>query len=672
MADDEDKGTGSAVPMREHYQIYPGTPLPEFGSSTAQAFLATDKRAAGKHYFALVVRPGIPVRINVLRALKAADEPGLMHLVEWGAIEWPPAKRKLMVIIYERPMGGRVMTELGAEIRRIPDGDIIRKVITPIVTALKKFAVHGLTHRSIRPTNMFWATPEQDRVVLGDCAAAPHALDQPPIFETIESGMSMPTGRGAGTAANDLYSLGASLVVLLSGRAPHAAADVREIIRLKLTQGSYSALIGDNRMPIQVIELLRGLLHDDGDERWDLDSLEQWLGGRRMSPLQTRVDKLASRSFSFNGKEYSTGRQLAIAFAADWDAAIPVAMDGRLELWVRRSLDAADLATALAVAVQGAQYGPSDARIGNDLMMTKICALLDPRAPLRYKGLSFMPDGFGAMLAMTVAEGGEVRLMVEALGREVSRAWMDTRSAYNPDNASIDHKLRAQKTFIERAAIGNGIERVLYELNESLPCQSPYVIEDYVVELRDLLPALNAVAKKSEGGASPVDRHVAAFLMARANFEIERSVSEIADPSAERSALATLNLLANLQWRMSQTGLFGLTSWVGGMMQPAINSYHSRKKRKELEREVPKLVRQGSLVELARLIDNPESRYLDNQGFQEARTEWYNAANEVKELESGRVTRDEKVAVTAQQIASLVSVSIALATLSIVALKRIF
>ena len=674
MANEQQKGQGTAVVLRDRYAIYPESPLPEFNTVTAQAFLAEDRREGnqGKPLFALVVKAGVPLRMNALRVLKGLETPGLMAMQEWGAMDWPPAERKLMVVVYTRPTGGRVMSDLNAEFKRVEESEVLRKVVAPITESLKLIAIHRLTHRGIRPTNMFWASPDRDRIVLGDCATAPPAFEQGAPFETPEMAMTHPAGRGEGHYTDDFYALGASLVMLLHGRNTATNHSDEEVIRAKIERGSYSALVTETRLSIQIIELLRGLLCDDPEERWTADALEQWLGGRRMMPMQAKIEKHAGRAFAFAGKEYVSPRLLASALAKNWEAAMPVVMEGQLELWLRRSLEDKDRANAVAAAVQLTGYTASDKRSANDTTLARVCLILDHLAPVRYKSVSAMPDGIGFLFAMAMAEGGDLRVLVEMLVREVPHVWHDARPGYHPDIATSDGKLRRQKTYLDRATIGNGVERVLYELNEGVPCMSPFTADEFVLDLRDLLPALNNVAKKVDGKAWPVDRHVAAFVITRANFEVERLISDVADPSIERSTLAMLALLALVQWRLGQMGLFGLASWVGGLMQPAINSYHNRQKRRELEREIPKLVRTGSLIELARLLDNPDEKARDAEGFHFARAEWLDAATQIADLSSGKSQRDGRVAAMAQQVAALISVSIALVTLVAQAVARLF
>ncbi|OIQ87912.1 hypothetical protein GALL_302070 [mine drainage metagenome] len=672
MANEELKGNGPAVTLRERYQIYPGSPLPGYSGPTSQAFYAEDRRDPKRAYFALIVRPGFPPRTNLLRALKGVECPGLMTMAEWGVVDWPPANRKVMAVVYERPLGERVMESLSATFRRIDEGEAVRKVVTPLTEALKKLRALGITHRGIRPTNMFWATPERDRIVLGDGATTPPGYDQPAALEALESAQCHPAGRGNGSFADDAYALGASLSILLQGRALFVRQDDAAILRAKMLNGSYSALVGDARMPVQMIEVLRGLMGDDAQQRWHVEALELWVAGRRLTPLVNRNEKRAARAFSFNGGDYNTARELAVAMAGNYEQAAQIILDGRLELWLRRSLDMAEKAGVVNDTMHVAVAGTMDRKYAFDYMVAKVCMLLDPLAPIRYKGLGVMPDGLGPLLAVTMVEGGDINLIAECILRSLSKAWVETRESYNPENSIMESAFNQQKVHLERQSIGSGPERLLYEMNPSMPCISQYTVDDYVVDIRDLLPALNAAAAKNAGKGWPIDRHVAAFVAARVSFDIERPFFDLADGNPLRSILAMLNILALLQWRLGQGGLAPLAGWVAGMLAPAITSFHNREIRKELEREVPRLAREGNLVEMARLLDSPEARQQDIKGFEEARQVWAERQRLIKDIEAGHVGTDEEGVKTARQIAALISVTIAFITTVLLLIARIF
>ena len=102
--------------------------------------------------------------------------------------------------------------------------------------------------------------------------------------------------------------------------------------------------------------------------------------------------------------------------------------------------------------------------------------------------------------------------------------------------------------------------------------------------------------------------------------------------------------------------VFGLSSWVGGLLGPAIRTYHSRTTRRQLEREIPRLVRQGSLSELFNLIENREKREQDVQGYAHAEQQYAAARTEIEEIESEDDSRAEKGMEKGQQTAAMISV----------------
>jgi hypothetical protein len=520
---------------------------------------------------------------------------------------------------------------------------------------------------------MFWATPERDRVVFGDAASAAPALEQPAALEPVESALSTPAGRGDGTIANDIYSFGASLALMIQNRDANAFNNEEALIRHKMVMGSYSALAGEARMPLGLVEILRGTLCDDPNERWDTEAMDLWLSGRRLTPLVPRIEKRAVRAFPLGGKDYMTARELAMGIFSAWDAALPQISEGRLETWLTRAMDNKDKAVAIA-NVLGGDPTSADRRAAVDTTLAKVCMLLDPMAPIRYKSLSVMIDGFRWLLPMAMANGGDVRTIAEAMMREVPKAWFQTREAYNPDNSVMDAGFRTQKGYLDRGVIGNGLERVLYEMNDSVPCLSPIVAEDYVLELRDLLPALNAYAKKKgeTSGGVAIDRHIAAFIAARANFDVERIIGDLGVADEGRKIMAMINLLAMIQWRVGVSGLNSLSMWLAHMAKPAVNGFHNREKRRQLEEELPKVGREGNIVELSRLLDSAEERGADMRGFEEAKAQWLEAFRQARDIADGAEDLRDVAAKTGQQIASLISITVAFIAISISLVEMIF
>ena len=667
------KPAGPPGMLRDRYLIRSGQPLPDVSTPSAEAFAAEDKRDSNRALFALICRPDLPPRVTVMRALKGVSSPGLQQLVEWGPMNWPPAGRQCMTVIYERPAGRRVMTSLKGEIRRIDEYEITKKVVEPLTSAIKEISSRGVTHRGIRPTNLFDMSGNGDRYAFGDCVAAPAGFDQAMLFETIESGMCNPIARGSGTFADDFYSLGVTLAFLLLGRNPVAGMSDDAILSAKIQQGSYNTIIGDERLPLAMIELLRGLLCDDGDMRWGLEDLDLWMSGRRMSPLQPRGEKRAARGFPFLGKEYFNGRELSQAMAKNWDAAIPLVVEGKVELWLRRAVEDKDKANVVAEVVRMALNDSSDKKGATDLMLCKVLILLDQSAPIRYKGFNSMPDGFGAALASVVANRGDTRLLTEIISREVPKLWFGMRGEYQPDNSLMEANFRELRSFLQQTGMGFGLERCLYEMNDALPCQSTLLGEEYVVEVKELLPALNASAgKRGDSKNGPMDRHIAAFLGARMRSDIDRNLSQLNDPNQGTAMMAVLNLFAVLQYRLGPESLPGLAGWMGAVLAPVVASYHGREKRKGLEKEIPRLVRKGSIVEIYNVLENGEERVRDEHEFHWAQAQYHAAEEEIKHIITETEERATEADRIGRQTAAVTGIVIAMVTASIVVISTIF
>ncbi len=659
--------------LRDRYTIRSNEPLPDMSTPNAEAFVAADKRDPKRPLFALICRPDLPVRVNVMRAIKGMQGAGQMQLVEWGPMNWPPAGRQCMTVVYERPTGKRLMANLRSECRRVDEYAITPKVVEPLVAAIRELTSRGITHRAIRTTNLFFMDESGERIALGDCVTAPPAYDQPLVFETIEAGMANNVARGSGTYADDLYSLGVTLVFLLLGRNPVVHMDDETILKMKIQQGSYNTLVGDERLPLAFVELLRGLLCDDAEQRWDIEALDLWLSGRRLSPLQPRHEKRAARGFPFNGKEYFNGRELAAAMARNWDAAIPPVLEGKLELWLRRAVEDKERAQAVSDMVRMVLNGGGERRAVTDQMLCKVLMLLDPTAPIRYKGFNAMPDGVGTALAAVMAQKSDSRLVAEVILREVPKLWFEARKFYSPDNSLMEGNFRELKNYLTQTGMGFGLERCLYEMNDALPCQSPLIGEEYITELKELLPALNAAAAKQANSKQwPVDRHVAAFMGARARSDIDRNLAALNDSDPGKAFMALLNLFAVFQYRLGPEQLPALAAWVGALAGSAIAGYHSREKRKELEKELGKLVRRGSVVEIYNLLENPGERDKDHNDFAWAQAQYQAADDEIKRVQNNEEDRQSEATRIGKQTAAVTGILVALITTTIVVILKVW
>jgi hypothetical protein len=663
--------SGTYIMVRDRFTIFCDRPLPSLDMPNALAYEVADRKQEGRPLYALVCRPDMPARVSVMRVLKGLEIPAVLHMVDWGVAEWPLLERKCVIVIYHRPLGGRVMDSHFGGAKRIADHVFARTVVKPIAEGLIEMGLKGITHRAIRPDNLYYIDEQKTKIVLGDCVTSVPAHDQPVLLETIESGMAQPSGRGGGNYADDMYSFGASVLMIALGRNPLAGLPDAEIIRRKIQIGSYAALVGDERVPMALIECLRGMLTDDAEQRWQPTNIDLWLNGKRLTPIQAKSEPQSQRPLRFADMEFHSIRPLSYAMFQNWDKALSIINDGSLEVWIRRGLELNDLADAIASAIKGtgAALGKGEA---DDIIIARVLMLLDPRAPIRYRDFRLFTEGFGSSLAVAMLRKQKLQPYTDFITRELWRYWIVAQVKFNVDNQQYEGVFRELRNYLKDQNSGGGIERCVYELNEWQPCMSPLIADQYVMEVKGVLPALDAVAKTANTKVWPVDRHIAAFLRARYAKGTGSQIDAMNDPRPDRATIGMLSVLAIVQWRLGPEALYGLSQWVGGLMGPVVNSYQNRNKRKEIEKELPKLIRKGNLAEIFNYLDNPEERQKDAEGFTWAKAEYAAAEKLVYDLEHGQVDRQESAMLTGRQAGAAGAGFIMFLTYLIVLLGKLF
>ena len=482
--------------------------------------------------------------------------------------------------------------------------------------------------------------------------------------------MASPGGRGEGSIAEDIYALGVSITFITLGANPVAELSVGDLLKAKIENGTYAAIRGTQRLPTALVEPVRGMLSDDPSERWGFEELEKWIAGQRVTPIIRKEQAYALEPLEFTNVPHFSARTLAHAFAQNVPEAAKTIKEGHLDGWLRWQLKNAECADAVAESIIVAKAHETDPLGGADFLVSKICIFLDRAGPIRYKGISFMPDGFGPTLAVEMLRRGDAQIPAESVLRGLPGLWLAAQESAISTVSALGSTFSGVRAHLMNSEIGYGIERCLYELNPGLPCQSPHLVHDYVTHIRDLLPALDEMAGRVSEKTPPIDRHIAAFIAARSDQDVGSYLKALGESDLKTSTIGMLSLVALLQWRLESGALFGLTRWVGGQLGPAISSYHSRSTRRELEREIPRLIRQGDLPELYDFIDNKEMRQADSDGFDAARGQFMDAEEEIDEIENSDSARAESAELIGQQTAAMTSVVIAMVVVSVLILMN--
>ncbi len=647
-------GTGDRGPvLGERYEILVGSRLQALDARHAEAYEVRDIRAGRQRCFALVCPREILPRVDLLERFARIESDNLIKPVRWGVVHWPPAKGGRYAIVLTRPGGARLTKTAGMEAMRA--SDVQRKVIQPLAGLLQDLTNRMLTHRALRPDNLFYADDSQTEVVLGECVSAPPAFDQAVLYETIENGMANPSGRGTGTPEDDLYALGVLVAVLLTGDKLCSGMSDHEIVAAKLKVGSYGALLGRSQVPPKLTEPLRGLLCDDPHERWTARDLWLWTEGRQLTPKQPILPVKAARPFRFAGTDYFDTRSLAHAMTGNWQEALEVLQEDHLTDWIRRGFDA-HRAELVFNATRVGDFALGGNPANEDFMVARAMVVLDPRAPVRYRDFSATIEGLGLALALDYHRTERVQLFAEIMRSGLLMGWFDSQGDLSPELWPLKKAIEQAGTYLIQHRPGYGIERCLYQLCPGWPCQSPLFERDCVYDIKDLLPALERVVQRGETALEPVDSHVAAYCAAHLKHMPERILNNLANEERNARYLAMLRLLAEVQRRTGPAQLPALGRWFADLLAPAVETFHNRPYRNQLGQEVERLVSRGVLSELSYVLDNESNREADQRGFAAARAHYQHAARQMSWLENGGLTGRENVMRVSRQAASTVSI----------------
>lgn len=658
--------TGGEVLVKGRYRILREAALPDYDSSTAKAYRAEDIRNADRPLVAYICDPGLPLRWQVLEHLRQNDLRGVPKLVEEGVVEWSPDRGEQPALLYERS-GRRLWRSLTEPGPPMTEKEVTSIVIVPAVEVLRQLDVSGLTHRGIRPDNLFFADDKTEkRAVLGGFAVEPPAYAQPILFETIESGLAHPAGRGRGEIADDLYALGVTVLSLLLGSLPTNEVSGETILQRKIQEGSYAFLVGKRALSLRAMELLKGLLMDARERRWTLDRVERWLDEYHDPNLPNVADH-APHVFTFRQEPHVTGRSLAYAFTQHPQDAARAIRETRFESWVVRSIVNPEMARYLMEEVVASR----SSTISAEQLVARVAILLDPKAPIRYRNFSATIDGLGTMLAVGFADDEIRHNFTEVIRLNLAQLWVTAQGPIVANRKLLQRLYRLQH-FIGRRGLGFGLERCLYELVPGARCLSTLVLPRYCTRVSELLSTLEAATGQLQRMVEPMDSHITAFIATHFPGKVDTFLASLVSPrgSAER-VFGVLGLLASLQDRYGPAKVPGLAGWMLRMLPPVISSYHNQATRKQLEESVEHIAVRGSLVELYNLVGNPARRRADHRAYAMARGEFMRMVAETAKIEQQLQGLSLSALVMGRLLAARFSMLIALIAFGILLSQRI-
>jgi len=647
---------GKDLTLAGRFLIHPDKPLPARDHAMASAYDVTDQRAPTRLLLAMVCRPGLIPRLDIIPQLSRLMRLPMITPIEAGPVVWPETGGRRFVVVFERLLDKALAGNLGTSFEALREDQVIHNVIKPIIPALKELAGRSIKHRAIRADNIFYTDNTCRSAVLGECASSPAGMSQPRLYEPIDLAMVSEFGRGQGTLPDDMYALGILIAVLLTGGDPTEGVSDEEVIAEKIKRGSYNTVIGKIQVSLRMIEPLRGLLCDDQKERWTIEELELWANGRQLSPKQPMLPAKASRAIVFNETEYLTRPGLSHAMGCNWAQAAKLVTSGELANWLRRAFGDEGSADSVEFLLNNLGDGVK----AEDRLISSVLVVLEPGHPIRYRQISARIDGLSTALAVNYRDEKYRNAFFEMMEADLPQSYLTSSSGGRSERAFLTKTFDMFSYFVVRKQIGCGLERALYEGSRGWPCQSPLVADEYVCELTDLLPVLEQRARRGAAEEQLIDRHIAGFCAARSKTLAE-CISQLPPPGTDagKEQKGFLSMFAEVHRISGRSARYpALTALLAAMAAPIYESYHNRIVRDRMRKAVERVGGKGDLVELFNVLSNTTAKKSDAAGFVNARKEYGNLENNITWLTEGGLSAPEYVMDKSRQAATFLSAMI--------------
>ena len=664
--DTRDFGYPQDAVLNGRYRIVGAAPLATFHTPTAHAFKVEDLNGSGFDAYALVDESELPPRIDMIAELRALDHRHLVRLIDAGTVSLTGPGQANSAVVLERPLGGRLMPDQGA--RPMSEQAVRQEVMAPVLGVLTTLHKHGLIHRAVHPRNLFLADAARKHLVLGECVSSVAGQNQPAAFEPLERASAPPLGRGAGDGAADVYAFGVTIAALLTGRIPGDGIEPRDLLDARMDLGSMTALCGGFRFSREVQRLLAGMLADAPSERWSLADIEQWLLGEHVTGVVIQRPDRPKKPFPFCDREYRNTVAVAEAFNRNWSEAALEIESGRREAWLASDRDRLVLAESVMILREG--QATSANKSSGDVLISRVCMVLDRDGPIRFKGVSVSIDAIGSLLAGAFLAGNTdlANTIAALLGLGVPLAWIGAIDDRRKLHASTTAKFTRLRQYVGKPTLGYGLERCLYELNPALRCLCAQVEPAAAGDAAALLVALDDLGPASGEDAPWIDRHIAAFIAAALHPRSDARLAATAlpaDPAAAQNLIG-LVLFAVAQGRLGVARLPNLTRAAAPSIPDFVASFHARGTRTKLLAALDRLLGAGDLAALVKQLTDDKIQARDQREYGAAASGYTTADAEIAMLQTNIAQRRAKAVSLGRQIAAWIAYLGLVATLATV------
>lgn len=603
----------------DDYTIDMSRPLLEFSGRSAKAYAVSHPKEDASHLYAVLCDPSLPLRTKLIQHFLHNDVSYFPRLLAFKAVPISALGERRHVLLMERPKGVS-LAEVLRQRGRLPEKFFIHRILSSIVDGLGVLEEHGVVHGSINLNTIYIS----DRVMLMECWSEPAGYNQVFYCDPIEHVGVHPLGRSEFSLSADCYALSVITAITISGDVKYCTMAPEVFNAELLGRGAFYLFVGKKDFSELVLDLFHATMPDDPFDRWKLGTIRAWLDGRRFNVMQPAPPKDAARPYKFAGRDYTGIKALAYGLHQNWDTAKTDLRDQRLQRWIETNGMKKELVFSIARARQitGGESTKND-RSNNELVTRTILALF-PSGPLRYRSYACEVPGLGGVLADAFRNNDSLSMQVvgDIIEIDFPTAWAEHNRERElaPEISATLSKVQRGRMMMRQSNLGGGLERCLYDLNPTLPCQSPLLATYRPLSVLELLKALDGMATSKYRETLPVDRHIGAYICSRMEMlgDVRPTALSVRPILMNDADIIALELLRYAQEKNGNVPLPGLAHWLVLRLMNIVDRMYNKRLREKLRVSLLEAAQKGILSGISRLLVHEEMVKRDLEGYRRA------------------------------------------------------
>lgn len=586
-------------------------------------YYTTTNVKTNEEFFAAVFNKNYSYPQAMFEAFKGQHFRGIINLVTYSVVKLTALNSCHLVAIFKKYNTSNTLSNYVEANGPLSMEEIQQSLIPAITEVLDHCEKYNIPLGNIHPDNII-VLPDKSYILKPCITSYPHfyqddAFLSPEIADCTES------GRYAPNITADIYALGMTVFYALTGK--QFWLDQESFIHFnseRFEQTTFKYLISAKRMPESLKVFFKWVLHDDARIRWRLSNILEWLSGHSNNKTLLKIDASSSSPLSFNGHNYSTLKSVSHALFHSWDEAIKFLQDDKLIKWANRNHLSTDLIEKITEILKESKklLYISNFNVDWSKKLTNLLSVIDPFGGIKLKGIGFTIYSIPYVIYHLFINNkrSTIEYILKSLNEKELLIQQDLE---NQGLEAIIKLFSATDKFLPIFSI----ERIMYSLNQTMPCLSPMVIDYYAVTVPDLLTALNQAALDKQDKFF-IDLHVIAFIAAKLGIEEDSSLKILKNfpKFSDNSLIYGLSIVYVAHQHAPEIKIPNLFSALMSKVINLFNKYvHNIKFKNTLKEKLISLSKDSDFAKVIELLTNQTPFINDYNGY-------YNAVNEVKKL----------------------------------------